>query len=521
MSLDAYDYIPYDSSPFQETHPDHLAVLGRLFGLNTAPGSHCRYLELGCASAGNLIPLAFYQPASEFVGIDRSQRQIDAGQALSAALHLHNISLHRVDILELGDALGHFDYIIAHGVYSWAPAPVRKKLLALCCRLLHPAGIAYVSYNTLPGWRMRGMLRDMLLYAARGTAIPRAQLVAVQSFLETLDTVLTGNETPRARYLREEITSLRRAHPAYLYHEYLTETNEPVLFSEFSAQARAHGLCYVCETELHTNFPDTLPERAASFLRAIDERQAREQYTDFLRNRTFRQSLLCRADANITGDPRLEALPSLALHSDLAPPHQPELRHAKRQRFRTAGDRLVEVTHPLTKAVLLAARQAHPAALALSDLLHEARRAVQVVGATSTVAEQSEHFYGEVFSLFANGAVRLLPHIRESTKPDLERPCANRFTRELIKHGAQYTVTSEHGILPLDAFGVRLASLLDGTRTLGTLCVQLADAIRRDELAIPGPKPKGYRLEKQVQSNVERLVARFAHEGLLAPANAR
>ena len=56
--MDAYDAFPYESIAFPETHPDHLAVLGGLLGLATPNPATARVLELGCASGGNLIPLA-------------------------------------------------------------------------------------------------------------------------------------------------------------------------------------------------------------------------------------------------------------------------------------------------------------------------------------------------------------------------------------------------------------------------------------------------------------------------------
>ncbi len=39
-------------------------------------------------------------------------------------------------------------------------------ILDVCSANLTPNGIAYVSYNTYPGWHMRGMIRDMLKYHA-------------------------------------------------------------------------------------------------------------------------------------------------------------------------------------------------------------------------------------------------------------------------------------------------------------------------------------------------------------------
>ena len=60
-----------------------------------------------------------------------------------------------------------FDYIIAHGVYSWVPDPVRDRILAICSESLSPNGVAYVSYNTYPGGHIRDMVREMMLFHVR------------------------------------------------------------------------------------------------------------------------------------------------------------------------------------------------------------------------------------------------------------------------------------------------------------------------------------------------------------------
>src|SRR5437763_13756593 len=106
MSLSAdprasYDEVPYPSSPFPYTHPDHLAVVATLLGLSPARADRCRVLELGCAGGGNLIPLAYNYPESTFLGIDLSIEQIRQGEELRAALGLATIELRAMSILDV------------------------------------------------------------------------------------------------------------------------------------------------------------------------------------------------------------------------------------------------------------------------------------------------------------------------------------------------------------------------------------------------------------------------------------
>ena len=90
----SYDRVPYDSQPFSEADPTYLGAMGRLHGLACALPSKSRVLELGCASGGHLIPLAWYHPQSQFIGIDLSESQICVGRDLIGAVGLDNCTLH-------------------------------------------------------------------------------------------------------------------------------------------------------------------------------------------------------------------------------------------------------------------------------------------------------------------------------------------------------------------------------------------------------------------------------------------
>src|SRR5688572_8958260 len=136
-----YDEVPYASRPYPQTHPNHLGAVGVLFGMHPAGIDACRVLELGCASGGNLIPVAAAFPGSRFIGVDYSPRQIADGNQTIASLGLTNIELRCQSIAELDSSLGRFDYIISHGVYSWVSQPIRAKLLSLSAELLNPQGI--------------------------------------------------------------------------------------------------------------------------------------------------------------------------------------------------------------------------------------------------------------------------------------------------------------------------------------------------------------------------------------------
>src|SRR6185436_9013135 len=116
-----YDELPYPGSAFAQTHPDRLATIATLFGMAPAPVERCRVLELGCGDGGNLIPMAYTLPGSEFLGIDAGGRGIAIGQDRAVAVGLTNLRLQHLDMLDTAIQLGKFDYIVSHGVYSWVP----------------------------------------------------------------------------------------------------------------------------------------------------------------------------------------------------------------------------------------------------------------------------------------------------------------------------------------------------------------------------------------------------------------
>src|SRR5262245_50731672 len=290
----SYDELPYESKPIYRTHPDGMAAVATIFGLQPSPIAQCRVLELGCAAGGNLLAMAQCLPEAHFVGIDLSPRQIDEGQDAIKALGLKNVVLKAASILDVSDDFGTFDYIVCHGVYSWVPPAVQDKILSICSKNLSPNGIAYVSYNCYPGWHARGMIRDMVCYHTRKTQASVARAREARQFLGFLArTVWEGS--PYGALLREEDRLWNKVTDTYLVHEQLEDHNHPVYFHEFAERATGHGLQYLAEAEFSPLDAETPAEVCEAFDGWAGNVLEWEQYLDFLRNRTFRRSLLCHA----------------------------------------------------------------------------------------------------------------------------------------------------------------------------------------------------------------------------------
>jgi methyltransferase-like protein len=515
MNRDSYDDIPYDSAPIHETHPAHLALLGTLFGAEPAPAARCRYLELGCASGGNLIPLAVALPDSEFVGIERSAGQAAAGRALIARLGLRNVRIEEADLLDVPDAvLGTFDYIVAHGFYSWVPEAVRARTWRLCAATLAPQGIAYLSYNVYPGWRWRGMVRDLLRYHVRGLETPRARLEAAREAIGQYAAALTGRSDAPSVMLREELLQLDTRHPSYLYHEYLVDENTPFLFSEVMAEAGRHGLQYLCETELHTMFPDGLGNAAEALVDAAADIVAQEQVMDFLRNRLFRQTLLCRSAVSLNRELELERFAALAYHASLVPARAVDLKRFDDQSFRTPEGARCQVRQPLTRAALLELAEVYPDAVAFADLAARAEQRVRRAGGTD---RDRQAFLVELLRLFLHQYIGAAPAAESVPRSDPARPCVSALARAQAACGLGHVATVRHMPMALDAFATRLIGYLDGQRSRGELLTLLKDDLETGRLqldtGLPGRQVPGATLS----ANLDRMLDMLARQGILVP----
>src|SRR5262245_12059900 len=366
----SYDIFPYESHPFAQTHPDRLATVATLLGLKPPPVAKCRVLEIGCSNGGNLIPMAVALPGSTFLGIDLSAREIEDGQAMLDKLKLPNIELRRMGIEEfpgnvvdsLRESTGvepgshgaaaapstrgasglHFDYVICHGVYSWVTPPVQEKILEICHKHLAPNGIAYVSYNTYPGWHLRGMIRDMMKYHTQHTSDPVVRVKQARNLLDFLARALDKDRSPYSLNLKAELELIRRCRDSYLFHEHLEDANAPVYFHEFAERAAAKGLRYLGEADFAVMVPGNYPPEISNVLHMVAvDLVHMEQYMDFLRNRTFRQSLLCHARQT----PNYKLDPELVKRMHVASPVKPvkEAPHPRPLSPRGRGEQLKSI----------------------------------------------------------------------------------------------------------------------------------------------------------------------------------
>ena len=111
-------------------------------------------------------------------------RRGDIGGA--SELGLANVTLLQQDFAAIPPALGRFDYIIAHGIYSWVPPAARDALFRLAAERLSDHGVMFVSYNVYPGCHVRQAAWEALHFHVDGIADLRTRLDTARSLAALL-----------------------------------------------------------------------------------------------------------------------------------------------------------------------------------------------------------------------------------------------------------------------------------------------------------------------------------------------
>ena len=512
-----YDEVLYPSHTHSQTHPDRLATIATLFGMRPAPVDGCRVLELGCGNGGNLIPMAFGLPTSEFVGIDLAARPLAQGQAAVEALGLKNLSLRQGNILEVSADAGPFDYIIAHGIYSWVPPAVREKILAICRGHLAPQGVAFVSYNAYPGSHLRDMVRQMMLFHVRGFSDPQErvnQAVALTKFLAESQT----NPDVYRQFMKDALEEILEHEEGHLFHDELAEINAPIYFHQFYQHARRHDLQYLGEADyFEMQNHQFTPEVCQALEQLSNSRIAREQYLDFLKCRRFRQSLLCHAEVPLDLTSKPELLTRFQFSSVARPVSQaPDIHSATIEQFQGKKAASMETDFPLAKAAMLILGEVWPQALQFSELVARSRARLGVRGPLGEAKDDPEAraLCEILLKSYGTGMVEVHTHAPPYATQVSQRPVASPLARWQVQQGDFVTSQFHISIKVEDEIGRYLLSWLDGTLDRKGIMNKLWRLLEsKNALVIPDGDETTAR--REVEQQLERNLWKLARLGLL------
>jgi SAM-dependent methyltransferase len=515
-----YDSTPYTSDAFPQSALGQLAAIAQVFGLTTPEVTTARVLEIGCAAGGNLIPFAAMHPRAQVGGIDLSEVQIDQGRTRVADLGLENVEFIAGDVARLDlEALRSFDFIIAHGVYSWVPENVQDAILSAFRRLLAPEGVAYISYNVYPGWKAKETMRDAMLLASGASSTPEQKVRDARDMVDFLEDVAPAGGV-LARVVAEFKARDEGFGDSYLLHDELETFNVPCYFYELVGRAGAHGLTYLAEARPEMMFPSNHGPKVAEHLLAKCHgvQVLVEQYLDFVANRTFRETLLVHAERapqiHYQPDPsRYGRLHFAAWTPSVDGPTQMD--HS-RQEYEVADGATLFTNDPGLKATFEALNARWPWTLSREELVNDVHARLVAAGFTprANLPAEVDNLIG-VLIVQGHARYRLDPVLPEPVPPDaplrLDEPLL-RMAELSRGHGDASIFNLWHEALILSPVDRHLLPLLDGTRdhdalVEAILAIDGADPIRieRDGQQVSGAVARRDTLVESVDTLPQRL----------------
>ena len=482
-------------------------------------------LELGCGDGGNALSIAQTLPDAKVLGVDASPGAIERGTQLARAAGLENVELRCATFEQLGEGVeeptrnksdysfrkgltgpiadepAEFDYIVAHGVYSWVPPQARGALLDCVKRCLAPEGIAFVSYNAYPGSYLRDMARDMLRYHVQDLADPGERLARAQELMRTI--VEIEQPSPFARVLREQMDRMLGYSDALLFHDDLAEVSTPFYFHEFVEHVSARGLQFLSEADLFESQMRDVPASAGHLMASLPEDAVvREQYMDFFKNRMFRQTLICheeapidraldeasieglwiasrarpQADAGGEGEGRAPGETRSISHGP-APGEEPGART-----FLTPEGFSMTTSEPLVQAAMGMLAEVWPRSLAFPALLARAREAVGLEVAPELVATRLRSVLLQAYLARIVMLTGCPPPVAGEVG---ERPVVSPLARAQSAAGLKALSSLLHANVRLDGeLEARALGMLDGTHTVADLAAVLDASVEQIEQSL-------------------------------------
>lgn len=519
-STDPYDQLFFESKPSPERHIIRHATLAALFGLLPPPLKNATVLEIGCSTGSNLIPQALAFPEARFTGIDRSTAQIGTGKELIKKLKLSNITLNVADIMDFPHEEASFDYIICHGLYSWVTHDVQQKILAVCAKALRRNGIAYISYNLLPGWRMRETIRNYVRQFDDGTSALAKRVAAARTTMQQLHDHMVDAHTHYALELRHEVGQCLKQSDSFIAHELLAEICTPFYLRDFGKDLGETGLKY---------FADALPTRMRSLRAEAGEAQLlknlsaveKEQYFDLLSPLSFRGSLLCRAEQTPKATISAEIISQLWITSPLVPLNErPDIHGDDNESFCGPSEQTIEVAEPLLKSALIYLRNRWPEPVSFKELIDAA---IGLAGQNVSVEQAKSALSEFLLRYFFVNLVELYhtPYVCSREVPTRLRTSAFIAHQSLSQN---WITTLRHEFCTANELERRLLPLLDGTHTREELIEKMVRLLDSGNLTLKesGAIIVDRKTQTEVMAEkVDACLAQFAEAALLLPVDGR
>jgi methyltransferase-like protein len=368
------------------------------------------------------------------------------------------------------------------------------------------------------------MLRDMMLYHSRKFTAAEEQIEQARALINWLSETVAAENNPYGLLLQHELEQMRQWPDTYFRHDSLEEINEPLYFHQFIARAERHELQYLAEAEfssmLACNYASSIDETLNRLGRDIVEM---EQYMDFLRNRMFRQTLLCHRKIRLERSLGPWSLANLHCAAFVRPTDgQLELESNKVTAFRGTNNRTISTSQPVVKAALTCLAELWPASTSLSDLVARARAFLDSNGAASLpergdVESETDLLAGVLLTLFSRGLCELHAHPGPFVVSPGPRPQACPWVRFQAARGHPVT-NRRHEKVVLDAFAKYLLPLLDGQHDRPAVVEALTNLVANGSLVVKTddhPVCDPQRVRELMSSELDRRLPGLGRSALL------
>jgi hypothetical protein len=311
--VDDVGYTPTFQPELAPAWLDMVAVLNGFAPRDrTRPFAWC---ELGCGLGLTAIVVAGCNPAGACHAIDALPQHIHAARAASDDAGIANVTFHALDFAAALDRdLPQFEYIVAHGVYSWIDAEAKLALRRFVDRHLAPGGLFYVSYNAMPGWAADLPFQHLVrALAAAEPGDSTAQFAAAAATIQALKDAGAAALMASPMAAKGWDADKEKLPLAYFPHEYLVGSWRPLYVDEVRADMATIGLAPVGSATLRDNFDNfVLRRKARAALDGIADLGLRALVRDFFLFQRFRRDVYGRTSPRMGDDERrarLFALP--------------------------------------------------------------------------------------------------------------------------------------------------------------------------------------------------------------------
>lgn len=279
-----------------ELTPNKLRLVAATAGLVPPPIDDFDYCELGCAHGDTTAALAAAYPKARFLGVDIGAEHVVSARKLARDGALENVGFLESDFEALiaDETIGPFDYVTAHGLWSWISPAKRQALREFARAKLKPGGLFFVSYNAMPGWGAVEPLRQLLLSplgapsGANEPSIERARRGF--TFAETM--AAAGAEYfKRNPATTDMLTTMAKVGLPYVVHEYLHEHWAPMYFARVAYEMSESDLHFAGVLPTFLNFRDAAIPEAVELVLKDTDRITFESLKDFALNEFFRRDV--------------------------------------------------------------------------------------------------------------------------------------------------------------------------------------------------------------------------------------